>query len=577
MRTYIRLLGAAVVASAIVLAAPAVLADTVIMKDGRTLEGVATEAGASVFIDMKMGRVKLNRSEVQEIVYQKPATTSAPVGPASTATGSAAASDAAGDEAGPFPRATRPDTLVFVLMRKLALVPPGSESVSLRQSMDPWRVACHDGVTRSGSRWIKPAELKRLRENFDKVRAEGEDALRKARSGYSKSNQDKVRQIQAVAAAQARMQVAASNWGDPIIRSFLLGELALEQDNAPSANALFRECIRQMPLVAGFYQGRAMALTKADRHLEALADYAMVLRLRDDDATAYFDLVEAMKRVPGGMIKNQAYTQAEKLVNQYVPPTAKPTQSSYGRGVRWLMPGGDWQANKDSLATPAYDYFRVNKAVALPIGQGLLLVDANAIAGAAELMLELSPGRYVRAEVVKLSSGSATSAPTTLPIAAVRVKNYSFMPTLIDEKGKLASGDELTLFAQSLPEELDGPAPRKAVITVSELAGDGTPKLSGRLLPGESAGPLLNADGKLVGFLAGRTDPMVEAGGPNTFISLKELAPYIAQVNKAAKSSSSFGRPRYGAPAPKSTTQPADGQVFTLHAIIGVGGPEKKR
>ncbi len=97
-----------------------------------------------------------------------------------------------------------------------------------------------------------------------------------------------------------------------------------------------------------------------------------------------------------------------------------------------------------------------------------------------------------------------------------------------------------------------------------ESADDGSVRVSARLAPGEAAGPVVAEDGRLVGFLAGRTDVTADGGGANRMIPVSELAALIKQARRPASDyGGSFGRPKR-----KAASQPVAGKSFVVYATM---------
>ncbi len=467
----------------------------------------------------------------------------------------------------------RPEPMVYAVMRQLAVTPVGSKRLRLRATLQQWQSRHHDGAVNSGGAWLPANELKRRREVFARKLDEAEELLREI-GRPSSDPRERLRQAQKRKQFIVKLKLAAAQWGDPVIRDFLMGQVALLDEKGAPALQKFGACIRKQPLVAGYYQGRSMAYALMNRPLDALADREKVFAMRDDNGLAYAALGEAMKGVPGALIGTPGYVSAKSLLAAYAPPERKPRSYSSSRGQAWDMPGGGWQGQKGSITVPAYDTLVVNKTVVVPVADaGVLLVDAKAVEGAGEMLLQVSPGKYVRAETARVSSRATKDLK--MPLTAIRVAGYRFTPVLAAEAASVKKGDRLTLYAYSLPAEIAERAPRLASLRVTAVA-DGTITLDGQLLPGESTSPAFNAAGKLVTFLSGRIDPTVENGGPHVVSKPADVAAFVAAMAKAGGSRrSSYGRAY--SPTHKDAPRPATGSVFTLHIFTPRGGRPKRR
>ena len=82
---------------------------------------------------------------------------------------------------------------------------------------------------------------------------------------------------------------------------------------------------------------------------------------------------------------------------------------------------------------------------------------------------------------------------------------------------------------------------------------DDTYTLSAGLAPGEASGPILNDEGQLVGFLAGKIDYTAPGGGTDRLILGDELESLLKRGKKAKKS--------------KAPPREVAGKLFVVHAI----------
>ena len=484
-----------------------------------------------------------------------------------------------------FPRATRPEPVIYTIMRKMRSLPVGPERLRLRDRLRQWRGLAHDGAVKMGARWVTAREMTARRERFGKTLAEAETLLRKAERIRPRTKGGRARRTRLRTEGRATLRRAAQTWGDPLIRDFLVGQVALLTGNGALADSLFTKCARRQPTVPAFAQGRAMARAKLGRRLDALRDRMTAFRLRNDDYEAYLAVKEAMQAVPGGKIASKAFKEAKEYLELYSPPGERESDRwSRRRGVRWLMPGDVWQGAKGSLATPAYDRIVARRTVAVPIAaDGVLLCDKMAVDGAAEVLLEVARGEYTRVRPLKI--GASSLKGLAVPLTAMYVGGYTFKPvTAVGEPDDespagewpvVKAGDELTTYAHTLPAEMAGSTPRKTKVRVTAVGPAGDIELDGQLQPGESAAPVLTADGALVTFLAGRTDVTAENGGPNLILRPADVARYVAAAVAARRPRRSSGRK--GMVVRKGPAEEVKGQILTLHILVGAGRAETKR
>lgn len=544
-------------AAACLLLSTAARADRVILNDGRVYEGRVTEAADVVYVQTRHGRLPaIPKTDVRQIIYGD----APPTAEDTTVPGPSGELDASA-----FPQAERPEPIIFVLMRRLQSMEPGIGSARVRESLRLWQAAAQDGVMQSGRGWIRQDEIQRRRTTALTALREANDLLRQARDLTGRADRsDRARQTQLRTQGLAKLRSAAMSFPGPVVSGFLVGQGALLQDDYAGALRAFDACVKAQPLVAAFYQGRAAAFDGLSRPVDALRDYVTLLNMTGDPQSGA-DLADALQRMPASTMRSRPYQDAQALLERHgiPPPSRQPRSTGTDRGFSWRMPGGAWRAQAGTVAEPLVDAFVASKAVAVPVAPSVLLVDAAVVAGADVLLLEVAPGLLVPAEPVRLRTPRGSQAPA---VAAVLVEGFAFTPVPFDATVAAARGEELVLHAHSAPEELDPDGPRRALVRVLDVPADGAPAVSAELRPGESAGPLLTLDGRLVTFLAGRADPAVDNGGAHVVLPPADLAPLVADAQRS-------GAPRNSSPRTRAGAEPqtVEGTLFTLHAIAGRG------
>ncbi len=537
-------------------------ADRVVTTDGRIIEGTVTREALRVHVDTPFGRVTVPASDVKEVLTSGTESDAGSADPA-------APPPPAGPRMPTGPRvsvgpslvdADRPEPHAFATMRRILLSAQPGGTGSMRQALETYRILAHDGAVRSGRDWLTRPERQRRRaaftESLQKAEAKVAQADRIVVTDEDRTAAD--RKARLYAEALAELKIVANAWGDPLLRRYLLGQLALLENRSALAIRTFSDCIRQAPEVAGFYTARARAYQQSGQPLEALADYLAAFRRDPSQPLHYYDLQTAVERTPGAQTRSAVWQQAQQLVQNYTRPDSRDRASRHN--VLWPMPGGAWSALPGALPLPAYNGLYVQRALAVPVGEeGTLLVDADAVADAEQLLVELPDGSLVPAWPVRLSSGYRDQA-AELPLAAIRTPTARYRPPPLAAEA-LTRGARLTVWTRGLWPELDTPSPRQ---TPAEPSPDGT-GLSVALLPGEPASPVLTDQGQLVGFLAGRLDIRQEAGGPDRFVPLAELDEYLRQVAR----SGSLDAPRSASDPlqPRSGPHQAAGEVFTVHIL----------
>ncbi|MDY6913099.1 MAG: hypothetical protein SVT52_01390, partial [Planctomycetota bacterium] len=316
---------------------------------------------------------------------------------------------------------TRPEPIVFMLMRSLAATPAGTASYELRRQIDRWQSFAHDQKRKVGGNWLSPEDFQRRRRAYAEHLKQVQSLAHNIRRIRGDEPADLAERKQLRGRLNAKLIQAAKTPTDPLLRNFLLAVAQLQTGRAGRAEAAFRQCARQAPTVAGFHQGRALALQQLDRHTDALAECIRVLELRPTSREALYMLQDTMKKVPGSDIRTETYTAAGKLLGRYENP-----KHSKRRGRAWLMPGGDWLVRNEMLPDLPYDRLVFRQALGVPIGKRTLMVDAGLADGAVELLVRIGEKTLVPAYVRRTGSYGRTGKRPVL--AFLSVEDIEFTP-----------------------------------------------------------------------------------------------------------------------------------------------------
>jgi len=596
------------------LAPLAAAADIVVLRDGKSYEGKVTRQGDKVIVEMAEATLSFPADRVAAIAKKpyepKPAEPAAPED----------------DEAGPttspqvappevhvnLEQVARPETIVFLQMRRAAVAAGGFGD------LQQWRAAVHDRKRNvGGNRWIAPEDFIRRRQKFEEL---AEQAARlfgeatshiRARDAREKAERRRKKQLALRTTAQAARAPA-----DPTVRAFLMGAAALIQGDHTAAKALFVKACRARPRVAGFHQGRGLALQGAGEPLEAVEAFTDVLRLRPDASQAVELLRAALKDAPGGQMDDPRFVAAQELLKGY-KEDARGGGLGYGGGMRWLLPGEDARARENELPRPAFDRLDVRQGVAVPVAEHALLVSAQAVEGAAQVYVRIDEDTLAAGEVRR---GTFMRRRAAGPAALVVVEDYTFEPVTVEPEtppqpgqacetravnlfeemgrtprpltGKLlraegppdaaATVDESAAGQDDADDEEDAKPPEKKTDIRTRIFGPKKKKETGppldvpfRLAAGESGAPVVTADGVLVGLLAGRTDPMAEGGGPHRLLRPADLQGVLGRLKFLGRRSRMGG---FGRVQRDVKPQPAKGRFFIIRAICPERfGEEKPR
>ena len=372
------------------------LADTVYLRSGKKLVGKVTKIDGKYRVDMGVGVVDVDERDVLYVAKggaTRPALTTGPS--IDVARGPVRIRPAV---VWNINDANMPEPIVFMLARRRELLPDDPASGGLGEQVKRWQITVHDGKRKLGGQWITRKLQRHRRTEYEKRLRKAEEITRQVRSlTYSRKPEDVAKRKRLTQQATKEIAAAVRGWPDPLMQSFLQGVLELRKKNYLQAEARFRRCAEAEPLVAGFRQGRGIALLGLDRHLDALAEFTACLQLRDDSREAIDQVEKSMKEVPGAKVGSPIYRGAQKLLDRYEKPD-RPSYSSYARGVAWLMPGRrPWQARGETLFTPPCDRVVTRQALGVPITDNALLVDEGALAGAELVYVQLTDGLLVRA------------------------------------------------------------------------------------------------------------------------------------------------------------------------------------
>jgi hypothetical protein len=565
----------ACVAAAVVAAAVAA-ADTVYLADGRKLEGDVQRAGRKVRVTTADGTVEVDADDVLYIVTPRPATK--PAKPPALPQAPKAGPPEPAATRFTIDKASRPEPVIFLLMRSLSVTPAGSDVYALRKQIERWQIAAKDRKRRAGRPWLSPDDFVRRRQAFEAYLREARDLFRKAgqRTGYSASPPD--RRSENLTAAHQKLRQAARAWADPLLRDFLSGAAELHAGNHKEAAALFGKCVSRAPRVAAFHQGLALARLEGGDALEALEAALEMLALRPGSRSALQLTRQAYEKVPGSALRSPTYLRARKVLNEYEDSSASGTWggSSWSGTINWELPGRPVYGRKESLPTPRQDRLESLQAVGVPVGRDVLMVDARLVRDALEVFVRVDEDTVAPARVSRAGTYWSSRAASAPDLAFVHVTGWAFAP-LKTADATFRKDEAVTAYALSMYEEMaDCPRPiAGAIEEVSREAGDGESgkakqprriptKVSTRILAGEGASPVVTAEGALVGFLAGRTDAMADGGGPHAFHSLADLAPLLKHIPRGYAAYS-----MYGARRRKAEPVSVKGDHFIVYATFG--------
>ncbi len=528
-------------------------ADTVYMKDGKVYQGAVTREGGKVYIKATMSGVPVTltveASDVERIRESAPSTR--PAGPVESAPAASLDTGRTLEDA-----ITRPEAMVFLAMRELFGMSPGLGSYEARQNIKTFQAKAHDGDRKAGGKWYAPKDIDRAKQQYLEFIKGSRDAmseLRRAESGSPTARTEVPRRCRELALFYRK---AAAAWPDNLLGEFLMGAAQIEGIDYIAAQNTFQRCIAAAPRVAAFHQGKALALAGRNQPVASLASAVDAIELQPDSQDALAFLKQSLDATPGNLMAEPTCILAKAIMDRYEAPSQR--SSSYRRGIAWLMPGRSVTASEHSLPSLPMDRLEFRQAVGVPVGKNALLADSAALDGALEAFVVIDGKTIVPAQVVRTSTYSSRGK-AALPVTVLSVRDVEFTPLPADGKEKPGKNRAVSFYGLAFFEQM-GSTIRPVDATVRAADPNGAAALSAQLLPGEGAAPVISKVGALLGFLAGRTDPSAEDGGPDRFVHVEDMSALIKRAQQPSGSGySSFSRNKRQA-APR----PAPGQYFTI-------------
>jgi len=566
--------------AAVVLLAGASFADTVYTRDGKTYSGTVTRDGDTVRVQTSGGVVELKAADVLYVKKDTPAVPTPgglPTPPPDDTVGS---TDGAADRKIPTGsiRPDRiifdmhgtiyPDSVVFMLMRNLRASSSGAASLDLRKQIEQWQVLAHERKRRVAGKWYTPKDFINRRNSYIQgLKDAAEFSRGVSRYTTARTAAEEAKRQRIAEQLNKKLIEVSRRWPDPLIRQFLGGIAYLRAENNHQALLLFQTCCKQAPRVAGFYQGYGLALMASNRETDALEAYLALMELLPDSRDALNLLCKGIAALPGIALKTDLYARATQVRDLY-DTTAKSSSSSWG--MKWLMPGKKtWTDRGSTLPTPPYDRLVFKQCVGVPVAPGILLADESVVRDAAAVYVQIAGKGIVKGRVQRtMYYGSKTAERP--PLTLVNVAEYDFTPAtdIVDTKSPLPTfkaGTDVHIYGMGVLEEM-GSDVRRVPAKIVSASENGAVELRGRLSAGDAAAPVLTLDGKLVAFMAAKTDVAADDGGPDRLIPLSALTPLIVKAAKAKRTSSSYGG--YSSAKRKPITpQAVKDRIVTIHAI----------
>lgn len=494
------------------IAGPMARADTLYLEDGRELKGTVTKQDESYRLVDADGKV--HEFPAAKVFYvtsddppPPPPPEAQPPAPAETANPPAEPNESPEPTALPTdPSAetishgevVRPESILFDLYRKKLAYPDQANTID--RTIRKYRRLAHDKQRQANGRWLAAEDFVRAWQSFADLNAQAEAEWRKAQKALPRDNTSATAAEQKeyhshLASAIQLQERAAQSWLDPRLRNFLLAEAARRGNKPGRAIGLYTRLVADCPDMPAFRQGYALTLLDTSRQEESLAEVLSLISLYPGQQRYTVAMLrQLMDQLDGSMANTPRYQQARKLIQ-----TSSRT-SRRQRQMAWLFPDDRGKEDAGQLPTPPADRYTIRQAVAVPAGPHRLIVPAWAVAGAEQASVRIGADTFLGVEVTRRDRRSRD------PLVVLDVPGATFTPV---ESTALPTGQAVLadLYAANVFAEM-GTTVRQFPAKLTVNSGGGV-DLSAGLLPGESGGAIFH-DGKLAGFLAGKTDALAE-------------------------------------------------------------------
>jgi len=502
-----------------------VWADTVYLDDGTEVQGKVVRGEKEVRVTTADGKTQaIAASKVLYVASDQAKPDDSPIATdSSTPTAAPISAPAAGEgrimstsprgiaEGGRGPdKVTLPETMIFTLQRRMDGASDAGKAKWSSQ-LHKYRALAHDKRRKFNGKWYDPKEFTLRRERYIATLDEAKQAFKKVKKESSKTKLTQNEQSlnrRWKAAGYKKLRDAAGVWTDPLVRIFLLGIVAMDEEDYSLAEKLFKQCVLQNPEVAVFHQGLGEALRRHEKYNEALDSFLTLEALMPGSKDALQLLAASLRAAPGDLKQTSAFLRATQRLEEagYVEPKKKKgsrrsSQSSRSTKIVWLFPNGRISQRENPLPVLPTGRVVIRQRIAVPIAKHKLLIDRHVVEEASAIRIQIKPGEYITLEAddFKVRGDEDNSRLFWL----LEVDGIEFTPVTIAPD--LPPADEtVTSHAVDFLAEM-GHKPRPGPLKLKIEDEVVTPSLG--TLAGEASAPVFDRKGALLGFLLGRTDP----------------------------------------------------------------------
>lgn len=455
-----------VVAGLMVVLTTSVLADRIVLQDGRELQGTAIKQGDSYWIKTTDGQKHtIPASQIVSILPDGGGSDSGtPVGP-SVSTSAAFASAKYKADAVQTPLAA-----VTVWQNFIDANPDAPELPAAQEQLEHWTQLADDGAEKIRGKWVGGEERREMLARAERLTEEGWELLMRDQT----------------IAAIRKLEEANQVYPNSFKIAFMLGYIALLQHDSDTAIRYFEQAARINPKSPEALANLGIAYC-GKRQIEKGATYIYQAAQIEDTPHIAIALVKAISLNPSiarsprhrEMVQSARLLAVKYGLPQNTPPRSfvlvplKPEIASAGAGdvVAGMSSGTGFLVTDD----------------------GMILTNAHVVSGGKELMVMIGERDRRSAEIVAVDEA--------LDLALIRIKPKAGekLPFLRFITGDRPSdGAECTVMGYPMIDRL-GQAIKITRGIVSSAAGQGEHVLiDAKVNPGNSGGPILDRFGNVM-------------------------------------------------------------------------------
>ncbi len=436
-------------------------ADVVTLKDGTVLEGTVIKTGSGYWIKTTDGKTQtVPLSQVKSVE-----------------SGSASAGSA--DLQATRRRVQTVDSAlaaVVIWQKFLDSKPAADDEAAARKELAHWQKLVDQKAEKVNGKWMTESEYKEIRDKASKLLDESRKLMERNQT------------LDAV----KKLEEANRTFPLPDV-VFFLGFISLKMEKAQEAIRYFEQGLRIQPENTEALNNLGVAYILKDEYVRGMQLIYRAAKARDSRELA-MNLVKAVSLVPSGQHNRPEYRTAEEA--------ARLLASRYGIGA----PSQVWTLLPPNPAQPKPpDKDDLEGAVASGTGfilteDGLVLTNAHVVGKAtATIMVMLSNGRRVSAEIVKIDEKK--------DLALIRLKGESRLPVAHLSTPQLpVEGALCYVLGYPMLDQMGANIKiTQGIVSGIQAKADAEILTDAKVNPGNSGGPMVNAQGLVMGIVTLKT------------------------------------------------------------------------